>query len=67
MGAKGEYGVPDMGVKGFDWVWCACDGCKPVRGFKCVEGLGWSWKALLCIEGIGMWEWVDMGMKGLGE
>ena len=21
VGAKDEYGVPDMGLKGFDWVW----------------------------------------------
>ena len=28
MGAKDEYGVPDMSLKDFRWVWSARDGCE---------------------------------------
>ena len=35
---KDVYGGPDMGVKGFGWVWSASDGCMGLSGY--VEGLG---------------------------
>ena len=28
LGAKDEYGVPDMSLKDFRWVWSARDGCE---------------------------------------
>ena len=28
LGAKNEYGWPNMDLKGFDWVWGAWDRCK---------------------------------------
>ena len=39
VGAKDEYGVPDMSLKGFCWVWSARDGCELPQ--VDVEGLRW--------------------------
>ena len=44
------YGGPDMGVKGFGRVWRAWSG---------------YWR-LWCVWRVSdVWEWVDMGMKGI--
>ena len=59
MGAKDEYGVPDMSLKGFCWVWSVRDGCE--RPQVDVEGLRWVFKALVGIRGL---RWVQMGWEG---